>query len=140
MSEKEIVKKYKQGDFEIIWKPKLCIHAAECVNRLPNVYDPNGKPWIKPENASIDELKSQIDACPSGALSFEKEKNMGGDNSTQIDVLPNGPILVYGNLKIIDSKGNEVEKSTRTAFCRCGASKNKPFCDGQHKTIGFEAE
>lgn len=140
MADREIVKKYQNGDFEIIWKPKLCIHAAECVKRLPDVYDPKAKPWIKAENASIDELKSQIDACPSNALSYKREEGKEEAESVQVDIMPNGPLLVYGNLKIKDSKGNEVEKSTRTAFCRCGASSNKPFCDGEHKKIGFTAE
>ena len=51
--QREIIKEYTNGDLTVIWKPKSCIHAAECVKRLPNVYDPNAKPWIKAENASI---------------------------------------------------------------------------------------
>ena len=142
MAEREIVKKYQNGDFEIIWKPKLCIHAAECVARLPNVYDPNAKPWIKAENASIEDLKSQIDACPSGALSYAKQEQINKDKimETKIDILANGPILVHGKIIVKDSKGNEVEKDTTTAFCRCGASGNKPYCDGQHGKVGFSAE
>ena len=61
---------YKTGDFEIKWQPKKCIHAGECVKNLPKVYNPDEKPWIKPENASMQELKNQIDKCPSGALSY----------------------------------------------------------------------
>ncbi len=68
--EKEIVKEYTKGDFTVIWKPKKCIHAEICWKTLPEVYDPKGKPWIKPENASVDALKSQISKCPSGALSY----------------------------------------------------------------------
>ena len=64
-------KEYKQGDFTIVWKPEICIHAGECVKRLPEVYNPKERPWIKPENASVEALKSQIDACPSKALSYK---------------------------------------------------------------------
>ena len=64
-------KEYKNGDFTIVWKPELCIHAGECVKRLPEVYNPKERPWIKPENASVEALKSQIDACPSKALSYK---------------------------------------------------------------------
>jgi uncharacterized Fe-S cluster protein YjdI len=67
---KEIEKIYAIEDFEIVWKPQLCIHAGECVKALPNVYSPKDKPWIKPENATKDELINQINKCPSGALSF----------------------------------------------------------------------
>ncbi|WP_405204949.1 (4Fe-4S)-binding protein [Aquimarina sp. LLG6339-5] len=67
----EKVKEYKKGDFTVVWKPEKCIHAGECVKRLPEVYNPKDRPWIKPENASVEALKSQIDACPSGALSYK---------------------------------------------------------------------
>ena len=69
-SEREIVKEYSNEDLTVIWKPKLCIHSAECVKRLPNVYKPNEKPWINVENATTNELKEQIKACPSGALTY----------------------------------------------------------------------
>jgi len=70
MEKKEIIKEYSKGEFTVVWKPRKCIHAATCVNTLPHVYDPNGKPWMKLENASVVELQSQIDNCPSGALSY----------------------------------------------------------------------
>ena len=69
---KEIIKEYTNRDITIVWKPTLCQHAAECVRLLPNVYNPREKPWIKPENASTNELISQINQCPSGALSYYK--------------------------------------------------------------------
>ena len=61
---------YSNKDITIVWQPKVCQHAAVCVKSLPNVYKPKGKPWITIENASTDELKTQISQCPSGALSF----------------------------------------------------------------------
>ncbi|EAQ99720.1 (4Fe-4S)-binding protein [Maribacter sp. HTCC2170] len=140
--EKEIVKKYKKGDFSIVWKPKTCIHDGTCVRTLPNVYDPKGKPWIKQENASVQELKSQIENCPSGALSYEisseqktKETQM---KSTKVLIKTNGPLLVYSDEIIIEQDGSEQKKERVASFCRCGASQNKPFCDGEHKKIGFE--
>lgn len=65
-----IIKNYEKQNLVIVWDQKKCIHAGICVKTLPEVYDPNAKPWIKPENASTVSLKSQIDACPSGALSY----------------------------------------------------------------------
>ena len=61
---------YSNKDITIVWQPKVCQHAAVCVKSLPKVYKPKEKPWITIENASTDELKKQISACPSGALSF----------------------------------------------------------------------
>ena len=69
--EKEKVPEYNNGEITIIWKPKKCIHAAVCITTLPKVYKPGGKPWIRIENASSNELKEQINKCPSGALTFK---------------------------------------------------------------------
>ncbi|GAA4278599.1 (4Fe-4S)-binding protein [Aquimarina mytili] len=66
----DIKKEYSNQEITVVWKPGKCIHAGICVKTLPNVYDPNGKPWIKPENASTEALIKQIDKCPSGALSY----------------------------------------------------------------------
>jgi uncharacterized Fe-S cluster protein YjdI len=68
----ETTKEYKKGDFTIIWKPKMCSHAGVCVRTLPKVYNPKASPWVDCNNASIEELKQQIDKCPSGALSYKE--------------------------------------------------------------------
>lgn len=68
----EIFKEYQKDKLIVIWKPTKCVHSGVCVKMLPEVYDPKAKPWIKPENASVGALKSQIDACPSGALSYRE--------------------------------------------------------------------
>ena len=62
---------YPNGDITVIWQPQKCIHSAVCVKLLPKVYNPKERPWIKAENASPEELKTQIDQCPSGALSYK---------------------------------------------------------------------
>lgn len=139
MSEREIIKKYKNGDLTVVWKPKLCIHAATCVKMLPEVYNPNEKPWIKAENASIEALKSQISKCPSGALSYEMkgEENSDHEVVTKVQVSANGPLLVHGELEVVGTDGKSEKKSRTTAFCRCGASMNKPYCDGTHNSTNF---
>jgi uncharacterized Fe-S cluster protein YjdI len=68
----ETVKEYQRDDLTIIWKPGKCIHAGVCVRTLPAVYHPKGSPWIRPEHASAEALKKQIDACPSKALSYRE--------------------------------------------------------------------
>lgn len=62
---------HPSGELTVIWQPKKCIHSGVCVKTLPQVYTPKDRPWCKPENASVEELKNQIDNCPSGALSYE---------------------------------------------------------------------
>jgi CDGSH-type Zn-finger protein len=60
---------------------------------------------------------------------------------TIIKVLPNGPYRVEGPVKIVDSEGNEhdISAKARISLCRCGGSTTKPFCDGTHSKIGFQA-
>lgn len=70
------IHEYANGEVTLLWKPKLCIHSAICVRTLPNVYDPKARPWIRPENATGDELIAQIAKCPSGALSIKGESKM----------------------------------------------------------------
>lgn len=67
--EKKIIE-YKTKDLTIVWQPALCTHSGVCVKTLPKVYNPKERPWVKPENATTEELIKQIDACPSGALSY----------------------------------------------------------------------
>jgi len=56
-----------------------------------------------------------------------------------IQVLPKGPYLVSGKFALVDASGNKIEAGEKLALCRCGASTNKPFCDGTHSKIGFQA-
>lgn len=138
---KEIVKEYTNGELTVVWKPAKCIHAAECVKALPKVYNPDEKPWIKAKNATTEELKAQIKKCPSGALSYYikgKKTEESAALETVVEVLENGPLLVYGTLKVKDKDGHETTKNKTTAFCRCGASGNKPYCDGSHVKVEFK--
>lgn len=137
----EITKHYTNGELTIVWKPSLCIHAAECVKALPNVYKPKEKPWIKAEGADTNALKAQIAKCPSGALSYKmnEEQSMEQEtDATKVEVKPNGPLMVFGTIEITKPDGSTENRSKATAFCRCGQSDNKPFCDGTHRSIKFE--
>jgi uncharacterized Fe-S cluster protein YjdI len=142
---KDITKKYSNGEVTIVWKPSLCIHSALCWKGeagLLSVFNPMEKPWIKPEGADTQSIIEQIKKCPSGALSYYMNDETAANQEIQgesiVEVIPNGPLLVYGNLKVKDSEGNTTQKNKVTAFCRCGASQNKPFCDGSHTKTGFE--
>ena len=134
------IKEYSNGEVTVVWEVEKCIHSAICVKELPNVFDPEGRPWISIDAASSDALVNQVKQCPSGALSFY----MNGDDNessesleTKVEVLENGPLLVYGTLKVTDKDGNAETKNKTTAFCRCGASQNKPYCDGAHVKEAF---
>ncbi len=140
-----ITKHYSNGEITIVWKPTVCIHSTKCwkgADGLREVFNPGERPWIKPLGATTERIKEQIGRCPSGALSYTvnnaeaQESEVVSENIVEIS--PNGPLLVYGNLSIKDKDGNVSKKSKVTAFCRCGQSANKPFCDGTHRKVGFE--
>jgi len=133
-------KNFSNGEVTIVWKPDVCIHSGICVRGLPEVFQPKERPWIKPEKASTNKLVDQVKRCPSGALSYymndEKDKSAEA-LETKVEVLENGPLLVYGTLKVTHNDGNEEIKNKTTAFCRCGGSGNKPYCDGTHVKNDF---
>ena len=143
---KEITKHYTKGDLTIIWKPEQCIHSTVCWKGLKEVFNPSKHPWIDMDGADLERIKEQVSHCPSGALSYISDnKVVSADNSeteivTSVEAMRNGPLMIYGNLTVKDSKGNTTHKNKVTAFCRCGASSNKPFCDGTHIKIGFRDE
>lgn len=145
MTEKDITKNYSNGEVTIVWQPKMCIHSTICwknATGLPEVFDPKKRPWIDPTGAPTSQIIEQVDKCPSGALSYylnsEGQKEESIDSQVVVEVIQNGPLLVYGNVHVKDVNGNLTHKSNVTALCRCGASANKPYCDGAHSRIGFE--
>ncbi len=66
----ELTCEYTNGEITSIWKPSLCIHATDCYVDLPEVFDPEKRPWINPYGASTERIIAQIEKCPSGALSY----------------------------------------------------------------------
>lgn len=141
---KSVVKNYSNGEVTIVWKNTLCIHSKKCWTGLRSVFNPNEKPWVKPEGASTEQIIDQVQKCPSGALSYfmnnekTEETSVASDNNEIIiEMAENGPLLVYGNINIKHLNGSETKKSNVTALCRCGHSANKPFCDGSHVKVNF---
>lgn len=141
---KDITKKYSNGEVTIVWKPAECIHSAICFKGLGQVFDPQKRPWITPEKASTQAIIDQVKKCPSGALSYymnesTDQQSVKVESETIVEPVANGPLLVFGNVTVKDAAGTLTQKNNMTAFCRCGASQNKPYCDGTHKKIDFKA-
>lgn len=138
---KDITKKYSNGEVTVVWKPSECIHSGICFRGLGEVFDPRKRPWVTIEGAATDRIITQVKKCPSGALSYylnrDSEEPVKVEAETIVETVQNGPLLVYGNVSVKDSAGNITRKNNVTAFCRCGGSGNKPYCDGSHKRNGF---
>lgn len=138
MKQKELIKEYKRDSLTVVWQPSKCIHSKACFHGLPNVFNPENRPWIQLDAADIADIESQVKACPSGALSLLGAESKSTEN-TAITVTKGGPLLIEGNLMITTVDGETTEKKGTTALCRCGASKNKPYCDGSHQNIAFDS-
>jgi uncharacterized Fe-S cluster protein YjdI len=145
------VKKYTNGEVTITWKPDICIHSTLCWKGMREVFDPKKRPWITPEGSTTENIITQVQKCPSGALSYfmnadttvesthePEEKVTGEAHITQIEILHNGPIAVNNECIIKFADGREETRKGRVTLCRCGGSSNKPFCDGSHRRNGFE--
>jgi uncharacterized Fe-S cluster protein YjdI len=142
-------KEYSNGEVTIVWQPDLCIHATHCWKQLPQVFDPKKRPWVNAQGANTERIIEQVKKCPSGALGCymndekksESEKKETGEKELKwipVTIIENGPLYVFGDVKIKDKDGKEIICEEKTAFCRCGASQNKPFCDGSHVKINFK--
>lgn len=135
-------REYTNGEITVVWQPDVCIHSTLCWKGLVSVFNPRQRPWVNLEGASTEAIVEQVKKCPSGALSYyENQAEEGKTEVTSesiVEIASDGPLLVYGNLSIKDAEGNVTKKHKVTAFCRCGASSNKPYCDGTHRKIGFK--
>ncbi|MGH7598395.1 MAG: CDGSH iron-sulfur domain-containing protein [bacterium] len=129
------------GDTIVVrYDVKRCIHAEECVHGLPVVFKRNERRWIQPEGATADEVATVVMCCPTGALHFERKDEGKPEtipDENVIRVSPNGPLYLRGDILLTSPDGSIMLEDTRVALCRCGASKNKPFCDGSHTRVGF---
>jgi uncharacterized Fe-S cluster protein YjdI len=141
--------KYTNNEITVVWKPKTCIHSTLCWKGLIEVFNPKEKPWIKMDGDATEKIIEQVRKCPSGALSYylnaeavadtTKDKVVAESASImKIQVTPNGPYLIKTECLIVHSDGREEIKTGTVALCRCGASGNKPYCDGTHRKVGFE--
>jgi CDGSH-type Zn-finger protein/uncharacterized Fe-S cluster protein YjdI len=121
------------------YEGKRCIHARHCVLGQPHVFLANVQgPWIKPDDATSTEgLVATAHQCVSGAITYERLDGGPREPAPLVNVLrvrENGPLALHAEHEIA-GKG----QGLRVTLCRCGASKNKPYCDGTHKQIGFNA-
>lgn len=141
MSNEHVIKTYKKDNLTVVWQPSLCSHSTNCWKQLLPVFNPKSRPWINLDAAENEEIKNQISKCPSGALSFidkDETKTTPNDNIPDIEVVPGGPYIVSGEIKLKGPVASAKPKTNVIALCRCGASKNKPFCDGSHTSTTFD--
>ncbi len=143
-------KAYTAPDITVYYDAGRCLHFAACLRGLPQVFNPQTRPWIQADRAAAPELAEVIRRCPTGALHYAlTSRGLPGDEMsdetqderpqipTTVELSEDGPLLLRGALSIATPQG--VREETRAALCRCGASSHKPFCDGSHRAAQFQA-
>lgn len=116
----------------------LCIHSRGCVLSRPDVFVPNVKgEWIHPDAATPEAVAELAHQCPSGAITYARLDGGPDEAPPQVNTVrlrENGPLAFQGELQIAGQAAK-----VRATLCRCGASRNKPYCDGSHAAAGFMA-
>jgi CDGSH-type Zn-finger protein/uncharacterized Fe-S cluster protein YjdI len=129
-------KSYAGEAIEVTFDMGRCIHARNCFLKLPEVFNPEKRPWVNPDAAKPEEIAAMIRTCPSGALNYRRLDGADGEVAPKLNrvaVQENGPLAFHGALSISG------EDQTRATLCRCGQTKNPPYCDFSHVDAGFEA-
>lgn len=132
------VKTYTGEQIVVTFDSTRCLHAAECVHGAPEVFDTGRKPWVLPDAADADHVAEVVRRCPSGALHYRFVER------DELEVAPVPPILtaradeplwVHGRFSIVTDDEDRAE--TRAAFCRCGQTANRPYCDASGECTGW---
>ncbi|HEX7687897.1 MAG TPA: CDGSH iron-sulfur domain-containing protein [Burkholderiaceae bacterium] len=129
------------AEIELAFDPTLCIHSRFCVLQAPAVFQANTPgAWIRPDEMSAPALAAVARNCPSGAIAYRATVAVLDEAAPPVNTIrlrQDGPYAVNAAIRIV---GHErAQPVHRRTLCRCGASRNKPFCDGSHAAIGFEA-
>jgi len=130
---------YAGKEITIFDNRSICAHAGYCTDGLKKVFRMDAEPWIDADAARVDEIIATIEKCPSGALSYARDgvEAPPRPRSAMVTVVNDGPYAVTGGIELAAVAFGDGASREHYTLCRCGGSKNKPFCDGSHWHIGF---
>jgi CDGSH-type Zn-finger protein len=132
-------KSYAGKRITILDNRAICSHSAICTDELKSVFRHRDRPWIDPDGAAVEEIIATIKKCPSGALSYAIDgvEAKAPQRPPLVTVTDNGPYAVTGGIELMGVEFGDGASKEHYTLCRCGASKNKPFCDGSHWDANF---
>jgi CDGSH-type Zn-finger protein/ferredoxin len=131
------LKRYDGREITVTDNRGTCCHFGNCTDHLPEVFGERPNGFVQPDAASKQEIIDIVRACPSGALGYALDgvAYAGEQRAPSIVVSKNGPYYVRGGIDLHDTQRNDGASREHYALCRCGRSKNKPFCDGSHWNV-----
>ena len=157
-------RRYRNDEITVYWKPSACVHASYCYRELIEVFDPSRRPWVDMKGATTERIIEVVNLCPTEALAWkwnDDEKNETVDNDqlnhikfrrpellnseepvremhpVSAKIMVDGPIVIKGNFTLLYNGNKKEVRDSMISICRCGVSDHQPFCDGQHRKIGF---
>jgi len=132
-------KSYAGRRITILDDRSICSHAGFCTDELESVFRQHDEPWIAPDGAEMEKIIATIRKCPSGALGYAIDgvEAEAPERPPMITVTDSGPYAVTGGVELMGVKFAQGASTEHYTLCRCGASKNKPLCDGSHWNAGF---
>jgi uncharacterized Fe-S cluster protein YjdI len=157
-------RRYRNDEISVYWKPSACVHASYCYRELIEVFDPSRRPWVDMNGSSTARIIEVVNLCPTEALTWkwnddEKNESVGNDqlnhikfrrpelmntdeqsleeHPVSVKIMTDGPIVLKGNFTLAYNGLKKVVQDSMISICRCGISDHMPFCDGQHRKIGF---
>jgi CDGSH-type Zn-finger protein len=130
---------YETKEITVLDNRGTCSHFGNCTDHLPQVFHVKGEPFVTPEGAPADQIETTVRQCPSGALGFIKDgvRYEGEQREAEIVVSHNQSYWIRGGIELEGEPRNQSASLEHYALCRCGHSKNKPFCDGSHYDAKF---
>ena len=134
--DKKPVYRYPGKDIDVEWDERLCIHIGECGYSQGELFVGGRNPWCQPDLVAVDEVNEVVQRCPSGALVCKTRQGQITESASAentVTVSYQGPYFVKGDLAIESAPADMPGIHYRAALCRCGLSKNKPFCDNSHE-------
>jgi CDGSH-type Zn-finger protein/ferredoxin len=131
--------RYEGKDVTVLDNRGTCCHFGNCTDHLPSVFHEDGNTFVTPDGDTAEKIIDIVHACPSGALGFARNGTTytGETRDPEIYVAENASYYVRGGIELEGEPMNQGANREHYALCRCGQSKNKPFCDGTHWWIKF---
>jgi CDGSH-type Zn-finger protein/uncharacterized Fe-S cluster protein YjdI len=133
---------YESEAIRVHWDSARCIHTGFCLRALPQVFDTQRRPWVDIGAAEPEEIAAAVERCPTGALRYERVDGAPGEQPqrpTIVMPIEDGPLLLLGDLRVEQPDGTEITHEARLTLCRCGMSRNQPFCDNSHLRRGWKS-
>ena len=133
---------YEADGIRVYWDSSRCIHTGLCLQALPRVFDVERRPWVDVDAAAPDAIAAAVERCPTGALRYGRLDGASQEQAprpTVIVPIADGPLLMVGDLDVRGPDGETVTRETRLTLCRCGMTRNQPFCDNTHLRRGWRS-